>query len=199
MTSPADAADLLTLHAVRLRGFAEADVLARRFDRDPQDTHERLQDHESLGHVAHTEFAGLAGWSLTDRGRRHGEQLLAAERNGTPGADDAVRAAHAAFLPLNARLRSAVTDWQLRPGRAAAVLVELDALAQALVPLDRRLADALPRFGGYATRFAAALARARAGEPGWVDGTGLDSCHTVWFELHEDLIATLGLTRDGTA
>lgn len=195
----AGTADLLTLHAVRLRGFAEADVLAQRFDLDPRDTHERLQDHEALGHVRHAAFAGLAGWSLTERGRRHGEQLLAAERTGTPGADGAVRAAHTAFLPLNARLRSAVTAWQLLPGRDAAVLVELDALAQDLVPLDHRLTDALPRFGGYATRFAAALRRARAGEHGWVDGTGHDSCHTVWFELHEDLIATLGLTRDGTA
>jgi hypothetical protein len=79
------------------------------------------------------------------------------------------------------------------------VLDELADLAQALAPLDRCLTDALPRFGGYARRFAAALARARAGERRWVDGTGLDSCHTVWFELHEDLIATLGLNRDGTA
>ncbi|WP_245966848.1 hypothetical protein [Sphaerisporangium album] len=34
------------------------------------------------------------------------------------------------------------------------------------------------------TRFTAALAGAR-----------VDSCHRVWFELHEDLIATLGLDR----
>ena len=37
--------------------------------------------------------------------------------------------------------------------------------------------------------------RFRAGDPSWVDRTGADSCHTVWFELHEDLIATLGLRR----
>jgi hypothetical protein len=192
-------ADLLTLHAVRLRGFAQADVLARRFDLDPRDTDERLRDHEALGHVTHAAFAGLAGWSLTDRGRRHGERLLAAERTGTRGADEAVRAVHTGFLPLNSRLQTAVTDWQLRRAADDAVLDELADLAQALAPLDRCLTDALPRFGGYARRFAAALARARAGEPGWVDGTGLDSCHTVWFELHEDLIATLGLNRDGTA
>ena len=29
----------------------------------------------------------------------------------------------------------------------------------------------------------------------YVDGVGIDSCHVVWFELHEDLLATLGIDR----
>jgi hypothetical protein len=28
-----------------------------------------------------------------------------------------------------------------------------------------------------------------------VTGVGIDSCHTVWFELHEDLLATLNIER----
>ncbi|WP_245966310.1 hypothetical protein [Sphaerisporangium album] len=40
-----------------------------------------------------------------------------------------------------------------------------------------------------------ALARTRAGDCAWVDHTDVDSCHRVWFELHEDLIAMLGLDR----
>ncbi|WP_329080972.1 hypothetical protein [Streptosporangium sp. NBC_01469] len=48
---------------------------------------------------------------------------------------------------------------------------------------------------GYDTRFTAALARARAGKSAWVDRTDVDSCHRVWFQFHEDLIATLGLDR----
>jgi hypothetical protein len=27
------------------------------------------------------------------------------------------------------------------------------------------------------------------------DGVGEDSCHLVWIQLHEDLLATLGLER----
>ena len=41
----------------------------------------------------------------------------------------------------------------------------------------------------------AALARADRGEKKWVDEPGIDSCHMVWFELHEDLLTTLGLER----
>jgi hypothetical protein len=89
--------------------------------------------------------------------------------------------------------------WQLHRATPAAVLTGLGALSGALGPVERRLTDVLPRFAGYAGRFADALGHARDGHARWVDGSDLDSCHTVWFELHEDLIATLGLTRDGTA
>ena len=32
-------------------------------------------------------------------------------------------------------------------------------------------------------------------ERAWVAQPKIDSCHTVWMELHEDLLATLGLER----
>ena len=35
----------------------------------------------------------------------------------------------------------------------------------------------------------------RCGEGDWFDKPLTDSYHTVWFELHEDLLATLGLER----
>ncbi len=58
---------------------------------------------------------------------------------------------------------------------------------------------ALQRFDGYADRFTAALERVLHGNRAWVDQTGIDSCHTVWIELHEDLLSTLGLERgDGS-
>ncbi|GAA1145629.1 hypothetical protein [Ornithinicoccus hortensis] len=53
----------------------------------------------------------------------------------------------------------------------------------------------LTRFTGYDTRFDAALRLARAGQYEWVDRTDIDSCHRVWFQLHEDLVATLGIDR----
>jgi len=66
-------------------------------------------------------------------------------------------------------------------------------------PPDRvfvvRSAPDLSRFGGYPDRFRAALERVDRGQRNWVDGSRIDSCHTVWFELHEDLLSTLGLER----
>jgi hypothetical protein len=205
----ASAGELLVLHAVRLLGFGDAAAVARRTALDPGATRELLLDQQALGLVAWSEFAGLGGWSLTDRGRAHGERLLAAELAAVPGGRDVVAATYSTFLPLNDRLQSACTGWQLRPrpGDPLAendhtdpawdglVVAELEDLARELVAVAHGLAAVLDRFAGYDRRFSVALDRVLAGDRAWVAGTDVDSCHSVWFELHEDLLATLGLTR----
>ena len=75
------------------------------------------------------------------------------------------------------------------------MLDSLASVGRALNPLGDRLAGLLPRCAGYAERYAAGLARAERGESAWVDGVGIDSLHRVWIELHEDLVATLGIPR----
>ncbi|MGI5161815.1 transcriptional regulator [Microbispora sp. CA-102843] len=199
---------LLVLHAVRITGFADTPVIAHRYGLDAATTKEMLRDAETRGWVEHTAFAGAGGWSLTEPGRAENERRLAAELTLADAADE-VRDVYRRFLPLNALLLQACTDWQLRPTAGdrlavndhsdpawdAGVLHELACVDRALTPLADRLGRVLTRFRGYDTRFTTALARARAGEGAWVDRTDVDSCHRVWFELHEDLIATLGLDR----
>ncbi len=201
-------AELLVLHAVRVLGFADTAAVAQRFQLDHFETVEHLLDAEANGWVAHTAFAGTAGWSLTDRGRRENERQLTAELARTGRAQE-VRDTYAAFLPLNGRVLQACTHWQLRlaPGNRLSpndhtdpawdddVLAVLHAVNRDLAPLVERLAVILARFCGYERRFSAALSRARSGETAWVDRTDVDSCHRVWFELHEDLVATLGIDR----
>ncbi|SDI10719.1 hypothetical protein SAMN05421505_13427 [Sinosporangium album] len=201
--------DLLVLHAARITGFADTPVIAHRYGLDEAETKETLRDAEARGWVTHTAFAGTGGWSLTETGRAENERRLAAELTRVGGADE-VRGAYRDFLPLNALLLRACTDWQLRPAAGdrlavndhsdptwdARILHELAGIDRALTPLADRLGNVLTRFRGYDTRFTFALARARAGDGAWVDRTDVDSCHRVWFELHEDLIATLGLDRN---
>jgi hypothetical protein len=183
--------DLLALHAVRLKGFADTDAVAARFDLDKHQTHEDLLDAQALGRVTRSSFADLTAWSLTEAGRRHNEAQLRDELD-RAGARDAVDAAHEAFLPLNGRATQVLTAWQL--DRRAGAFGELADLAEALRPLERDLAQRLTRFAGYHRRFVTALDRAHD-DPQWITGIDVDSCHRVWFELHEDLIATLGVTR----
>lgn len=201
-------AGLLILHAVRITGFADAATIARRFRTDPAEAAAMLGDAEARGWVSHAAFAGLDGWSLTESGLVENERQLAAELAAV-GLADEIHQVYRAFLPLNARLQQACTDWQLRPAPGnklasndhsdpawdAGVLAELVAIDRALAPLAVRLGALLTRFRGYETRFAAALQRAQAGEGRWIDGSDIDSCHRVWFQLHEDLLATLGLRR----
>lgn len=63
------------------------------------------------------------------------------------------------------------------------------------MPVTRSLAGSLWRFRGYAERLDAAHQRVRAGDHEWITAPSIDSYHTVWFELHEDLLATLGRDR----
>jgi hypothetical protein len=203
------APELLVLHAVRLAGMADDAAAARRFGLDRASTHETLLDQQAVGWVTWSRFAETGGWSLTAAGRVEDERALAAELDVVDGARDVVRRAYAGFLPLNDRLQRACTDWQLRPapGDALAendhrdlawdgrVLAELVAIGTALRPLATRLAHVLDRLGGYDARFATALGRVAAGDSTAVNRIGADSCHGVWMELHEDLIATLGISR----
>src|SRR5205085_12320211 len=107
---------------------------------------------------------------------------------------ETVAAVHEQFLPANAPASEIFTAWQLDAGRPAGPLSQLAELADQLRDLERPLAESLSRFAGYHERFTTALARA-VDDPAWITGVEIDSCHRVWFELHEDLIATLGLTR----
>jgi hypothetical protein len=200
--------ELLTLHAVRLKGFADDRGVASRFALDQAVTSELLLDHQAFGWVTWSEFAGSGGWSLTDAGRAENERQLATELDQAAGRG-LIGEAYQEFLPLNERLQQACTDWQLRPTAAdplafnehrdrqwdRRVIDELKALATALHAVSLRITVVLDRFDGYDVRFTDALKKVREGDHAWVDKTGADSCHTVWFELHEDLIATLGVPR----
>ncbi len=48
---------------------------------------------------------------------------------------------------------------------------------------------------GAGSGLSAALARVRTGDSQWFTSPAVESYHTVWFELHEDLLQTLGINR----
>ncbi|MCJ1703466.1 transcriptional regulator [Rathayibacter sp. VKM Ac-2926] len=199
---------LRILHATRLLGFSGAGEIADRAGAAEDETQKFLREAEGKGWTNEMAFADLRGWSLTDEGRVENERQLARER-GTVDPERVIEAVHRSFLPLNVRLLRACTDWQLAPvtedrfapndhsdpERDERILTELAALSAALTPLVDRLTAVLARFGGYDTRFETALRLARSGQHDWVDKASIDSCHRVWFQLHEDLVATLGIDR----
>ncbi len=120
-------------------------------------------------------------------------------------AEATVRALYEAFLPINRRLRDVCTAWQCMPdGRPndhsdaahdAAVRDDLDDVHDAIVPILRRLAKALPRTAGYRDRLGAALERLDDGDGSWLASPLQDSYHTVWMQLHQELVLALGMSR----
>jgi hypothetical protein len=111
-----------------------------------------------------------------------------------------------AFRPLNREMLQLCTDWQVRPGGAPndhsdaaydwSVIDRLEALDDRVGPVLRRLAGVEPRFAPYRERLRDARRRVVDGEREWLTSPRVDSYHTVWMELHEELLAALGLGRD---
>jgi hypothetical protein len=189
-------------------GFASAQRIAARYRLDPGEVEDHLLHFAANGWVAHSRFADSSGWHLTEAGRCEDERRLSRELD-VAGARAIAMATHHRFLPLNERFGKACTDWQIRPtsrdslaandhtdwGWDERVFRALDTLGRELTAVVEPLAGALQRFDGYAPGFSAALAKVNAAQPRWIDAPDADSCHTVWIQLHEDLLATLGIPR----
>ena len=202
------AAEDLALHGVRVLGFPTAARVAARYGLDVGTVEAALLDFEAWGWVGRSSFAGRSGWSLTDAGRTENERRMAAELD-RAGARETVTSVHAAFVPLNRRFGVACTDWQIRPTRLdrmafndhtdwhwdERVLRTLALVGKSFTDLCGRLTECLARFDGYADRYSAALRRVDMGQRAWVDGPDRDSCHLLWIQFHEDLLATLGIPR----
>ncbi|MFN8052882.1 MAG: hypothetical protein U0Q22_15660 [Acidimicrobiales bacterium] len=194
------------LHGLRLLGFATVEVLADHVDDDTVEVHGVLRHAEASGWTVFRD-GRMTGWSLTTNGRSYGEQLLAAELDAAMRRG-AVRAHYDEFLVLNPQFLELCTDWQVRrsgddlvtndhadPSYDEEVLARLADIDDAAQGLLERLAAELDRFDPYRQRFATARSRLEAGELDWFTRPTIDSYHTVWFQLHEDLLATLGLDR----
>jgi hypothetical protein len=189
-----------------LRSFGRAEAVAEAAGLEVADVRERLGRFEQAGLVVHRDRP-LPGWQLTREGRTEGERRLAAELDDV-GVRDAVAGAYARFLAVNQPLLDTCTSWQLRPveggtevndhtdpAHDAAVLAHLVTLDDAVQPVVADLAEALARFGGYGPRLSGALAKLQGGDLDWFTKPTIDSYHSVWFELHENLLATLGIDR----
>lgn len=180
--------ELTVLQAVRLKGRARRDDL----DSDLVD-----------GLVASGLLVDGPMVRLSPEGRERLGELLAAERSSVDAA--AILAAYDEFRSVNAEFKALVTDWQLRDGQPnthddadydAGVLARLDEVHRRATPIVAAVSAELPRLSHYSAKLEAALARVHAGETMWLSRPLIDSYHTVWFELHEELILAAGLTRE---
>lgn len=196
----------LALFALRVRIFAEADDVAPRCGLDVATTEALLEELQAAGLVVHRDTEARSGWRLTAEGRTEGAARWQAEVD-DHGLVDAVTEQYLQFRALNRPFLQVCTDWQvadLDSGRIndhtdtahdAAVLDALTEIDVSVGPICDRLSALLQRYGWYRPRFTSALARARDGEVEAVAAPKSDSYHTVWFELHEDLLVSLGRNR----
>jgi hypothetical protein len=123
--------------------------------------------------------------------------------------DAAFEAAYQRFEVVNRSLKQVITDWQTMEVRGERVTNDhsdeaydekiIDRLAdihEKIEPVLRALAAKLPRLGVYPKKLTVALEQAEDGDIAWVSDIRRESYHTVWFELHEDLLRIMGTVRD---
>lgn len=179
-------ADVLVLLAVRLRSRAPAPLIGvtdALLGGSPTTFEDRLAAAEALDQVRVRGEEQRR--SLTGAGEAELAAHLALETDAAGRAD--VVTSYEAFLPLNRAFLAAVQ----MPD------VPVEALAEMIDDLHRildALEAALPRFRSYRARFTTALDLALM-DAEWITSPTRDSIHTIWFELHEHLLATLGRDR----
>ena len=189
--------DLRILQVARLKGRpTESDLIAAVGPADGAAAVQTLVAAGELDRVG-------ARIELTAAGRSRLDTLLAAERATVD--QERLRQHYLEFDAVNTEFKKLVTDWQLIDGEQpndhtdpeydARIVARLAALHERFAPLLESFTGLVPRLEAYPGRFAAALARVRSGDPAWFARPLIDSYHTVWFELHEELIGLAGLSR----
>ena len=199
----------LVLHTLRCIGVAGESRLARASGLSPIETRARLA-RLSDGGLVRLDPGPFGGWALTDHGLATAREQVQAELE-SAGSRDRVHKGFDSVLALNPTLLEICTAWQMRTvGRQpilndhkdadydASVISRLMRIDESAQRLCDELSVSLTRFGHYGLRLTEALDRVLAGEGAYF-ADDLESYHTVWFQLHEDLLTTLGLSRGGDA
>ena len=175
------------LHEVRLRGLVEL----------PESPH-----------VAELLDAGLVARARTSlRITSEGRELHATWARLSDGTDEhtAAQTGYDRFVVLNGEFLKLCHDWQVRPGNVPndhsdarydwEIIDRLHAFDERAAVVVRRIGRDVERFEPYPGRLRAALKRVDDGEHDWFTSPRIDSYHTVWMHVHEDLLLALGRDR----
>jgi hypothetical protein len=191
----------LTLHALRIKGFAKTGVLAELTALAEQQVEEHLAALAAAGHALYREPRQL--WQLTPDGKAVHADELRADMEACGGAAQLAERYHD-FLRRNDQFKQLCGDWQLRDGvpndHADAgydrdVVARLTALHAETLPIVAGIGERIVRMQPYAPRLDDVCRRVEGGETNMFTGVMCGSYHDVWMELHEDLILSQGIDR----
>lgn len=117
-------------------------------------------------------------------------------------------AAYDRFEEINSELLGLMTRWQtvsvggtwvpndhLDEAYDESIIEELAGLHQRAVPILQAFTGPVPRLLRYITALDDAEQKVLTGNRDFLSGAKIQSYHTVWFEMHEDLLRMLGRTR----
>lgn len=194
----------LVMHGVAIKKHGNVDAIASVIGLPPKTVDAVLASALKRGRVA-----GADGkYMLTPAG----QMILGSEYSRFYEAlrsDADFVASYERFEHINKELKQVITDWQTVEigGKRVPndhsdqayddkIIGRLGSLHERFEPLLDRMAAREPRFGVYKRKLVDALDKVEDGDIAWVSDARIESYHTVWFELHEDLLRLLGRRRD---
>ncbi|MGI9621807.1 MAG: hypothetical protein ACR2PK_03140 [Acidimicrobiales bacterium] len=188
--------------ALRLKGMAGPEAVAEVTAIDSTEVEQVLIQMVDAGRASETP----RGYRLTPEGKAWTDEQIAVEREGIDA--DAMAAVYERFCDHNDGFKELVTDWQMKmvdgeqqlndhsdADYDAAIFERLAVLDAQIAPVFADASLLAPRLSIYIDRFAAALAAVQGGDESMLASPLKDSYHTVWFEMHEELILLSGRNR----
>jgi hypothetical protein len=196
--------ELLAVHGVAVKKAGAAGAVADLLGRDADEVAAALDAAAAQGRL----LAARGTYMVTPDGRAWLDEqypiVFASFR-----ADPEATAAYERFERVNRELLTLFTDWQMIQAGGERIAndhtdADYDArIIDRLGELHERSERPLARFaalderlGQYPRRLEIAYDRVLAGASEYVSGARVDSYHTIWFELHEDLLRMLGRERE---
>jgi len=193
----------LVLHGLAIKKHASAESVAELIGLDPARVSALLAESVTRGRVLQAQ----GRYSLAPMARVTLDGLYSRFCSELRGRAEFVRL-YEDFETVNAVLKALVTDWQVTTIAGARVandhsdadydariIDRLGDLHERAEPMFKRLSSHLPRLSIYAAKLQSALEKAEDGAIEWVSDARIESYHTLWFELHEDLLRLLGRAR----
>jgi pyruvate,orthophosphate dikinase len=190
------------IRCLSIKGSSSAEVLAASLLSTAKIVQRALDELAEAGAI--TAPSGIA--RLTQAGAERAAELIESDRRQW-GTGQAL-AALDAFLPLDEQVKATITAWQVRQiagqqvvndhldaGYDAEVLDGLQTVHGEVSAWLSSLGGTAGRLHGYLARLDRAVAAAMARDYRFISSPLVDSYHSVWFELHEELIRLAGRTR----
>ena len=194
----------LALHGLAIKKHAMPKDIAEIVGMDAERVASLLKEAESRGRVARTGGKFMLTAPAQVALRSEYSRVYADQRSSA-----AMNAAYDDFEKINVLLKHLITDWQTmdvggeklpndhsNKDRDQKIIDRLGDLHERSEPILKRMAAGLPRLGIYMEMLTAALEKAEDGAIEWVSDAKIESYHTLWFELHEDLLRLMRRERE---
>lgn len=193
----------LVLHGLAIKKYATADAVASLLGLDRARVETLLSESLARGRVLESQgrytLSPMARVTLDSEYSRYCGEIRA---------DPAFVELYEQFEAINTSLKTLITDWQVITIAGARVpndhsdrdhdrriIDRLGDLHERADALFLRMSARLPRMAIYSGKLQAALEKGEDGAVEWISDARIESYHTVWFELHEDLLRILGRQR----